>query len=443
MLKRFRDFIKKEKLFTKDQQILVAVSGGIDSIALCHLMHEAGYTFGMAHCNFQLRDKESDGDEKFVKALAKKFNVSFYSVRFNTDETAKQKGISIQMAARDLRYQWFEEVRKKNKYNFIAVAHHQDDEIETFFINLIRGTGIAGLHGIKAMSGKIIRPMMFANRKEIEEYIHENKIKFREDSSNSSLKYMRNKVRHQLIPQLKKINPDVEKTITSEIQRIRKIESIFLESVEEKKAEIIGQEGSFVKFDIKRLLSLENRELYLYEFLKEYGFSGDIIEKISEGLNAEAGKQYFSTTHRIVKDRSFLLLSPLMDKKLEQQFIITEGYKELKEPVHLKFKTVNISKNFELNKDKNIAMLDYDKLSFPLVVRKWEAGDFFHPFGMKGKKKLSDFFTDLKLSLFDKENTWLLCNDNEIAWIVGQRIDDRYKITEKTKKVFVVEFDKE
>jgi tRNA(Ile)-lysidine synthase len=440
MLKRFKEFIKQENLFAKNQKILVAVSGGIDSVALCYLMHEAGCHFGIAHCNFQLRGKESDGDEKFVKQLSLKFHVPFYCKDFNTQKFSEEKKISVQMAARDLRYAWFEEIRKKYNFDYIAVAHHQDDEIETFFINLIRGTGIAGLHGIKSKAGKIIRPLMFANRKEIEEYVSKNKIRFREDSSNSSLKYLRNQVRHQLIPQLKKMNPEIEETIKSEISRIRKVEIVFYRSVEEKRKTIEKKEGSIIKFDIKKLLSLENRELYLFEFLKPYGFSGDIIEKISEGLKAESGKQFFSTTHRLIKDRSFLILSLSTTEISRWKFIITDGYKELKDPVHLKFRTENISRKFKLLKDKNIAMFDHEKLAFPLTLRKWRSGDFFYPFGMKGKKKLSDLFTDLKLSLYDKENVWLLCSGNDIIWVVGYRSDERYKVSKDTKKVFISEF---
>jgi tRNA(Ile)-lysidine synthase len=438
MLQKFKQFIIKEKLLAKDQRILLAVSGGIDSVTLCHLMHEAGFKFGIAHCNFKLRGKESEEDEKFVRQLSLKFKVPFFHHSFETKKYSEEKKISVQMAARELRYDWFEEIRRKNNYHFIAVAHHQDDEIETFFINLIRGTGIAGLHGIKAKAGKIIRPLMFASRKEIEEYIRRKKIKYREDSSNSSLKYLRNQVRHQLIPQLKKMNPDMEETIKSEISRIRKIESVFYRSVEEKRKEIIKKEEGILKFDIKKLLSLGNRESYLYEFLKPFGFSGDIIEMISQGMQSEPGKIFYSSTHRLLKDRSFLVLSPVPEKTKEQ-FFVKEGCREMKVPVPLKFKTVAVTARFNISKDKNIGMFDRDKLTFPLTIRKWKAGDLFRPFGMKGKKKLSDFCTDIKLSLLEKENTWLLCSGGDIIWVIGHRTDDRYRITAGTKRVFSAE----
>ena len=439
MLKSFVKYISKNKLFTKKQKLLVAVSGGMDSVLLCHLLSKADFKFGIAHCNFQLRGRESDADEKFVSQLAKHFNVPFYVKNFNTENYAIDKGVSVQMAARELRYCWFEEIRIKNKYNFIAVAHHQDDEIETFFINLIRGTGIAGLHGIKAKAGWIIRPLLFTERKEIEEYIKKNKIKYREDSSNSSVKYLRNKIRHKLIPFLKELNPDIENTIKSNIERIKQIENIFQQLVGEKREELISKEKDIIKFDIKKLLELKNLEMFLFEFLKPYGFSGDIIGKIASGLKKESGKQFFSPSYRLLKDRTHLLVVPLEKEKKEQTYIITEGYKELNSTLHLKFKKENIVKGFEVIRAASTGMFDLSKLIFPLTIRKWKQGDFFFPLGMKGKKKLSDFFTDIKLSIFDKENIWLLCNGNDIIWIIGHRIDNRYKVTDKTKKVFIAE----
>jgi tRNA(Ile)-lysidine synthase len=439
MLSQFKEFIKKEKLFSDKHKILAAVSGGIDSVVFCYLLHKAGFVFGIAHCNFQLRGKESDEDEKFVKELAIYFKVPYYVKKFDTQIYVKKHKVSVQMAARELRYSWFEEMRIKNSFDYIAVAHHQNDEIETFFINLIRGTGIAGLHGIKVKTGNIVRPLMFSVRKEIEEFAGKNNIHYREDGSNSSLKYLRNKIRHKLIPMLKELNPDIENAVKSGIQRIRQMEGVFHEIVEEKKKEIVKQDGSLVKFDIKKLLSLPHNELFLFEFLKPYGFSGDIIGQISKGLKGTSGKIFNSSTHRLVKDRMYLILSELFETDEEKTIVISGNLKNITNPLQLKLKKLNISKNFEVIKDSNIAMLDFDKLSFPLILKKRQKGDYFYPFGMRGKKKLSDFFTDLKLSLPDKENIWLLCNGDDIVWVVGHRIDNRYRITSKTKRVFVSE----
>lgn len=426
-------------MFDKSKRILVAVSGGMDSVLLLHLLNEVGFNIGVAHCNFMLRDDDSEKDEKFVNQLAKSFNVPFYTKKFDTLNYATKNKISIQMAARDLRYEWFEEIRKKYNYEVIAVAHHQDDEVETFFINLIRGTGIAGLHGIKAKTGKIVRPLLFTGRKEIEEYVKKNKIKFREDKSNKSTKYLRNKIRLQLIPMLKELNPEIESTVKSDIQRIKQIENIFQKLVKEKQEEIQSTEGNITKFNISKLLQLQNQELFLYEFLKPYGFSGDIIQQILKSLKAESGRQFLSDSYRLVKDRKFLIISPHQADAVLESFIVTKGYKELLAPVHLKFSEINVAKKIAIDRDKNIANLDLDKLQFPLHIRKWERGDYFIPFGMKGKKKLSDYFTDIKLSLIEKENTWLLCNGDDIIWVIGHRIDERYKVAARTKKVFIAE----
>lgn len=433
MLEKLNHFIRGNKLFNKKRRILVAVSGGMDSVVLCRLLHEAGYKTGIAHCNFNLRGKESDGDEKFVIKLAGSLNIPLYLARFSTLKYAEEKGVSVQMAARELRYFWFEKIRIENRFDYIATAHHQDDETETFFINLIRGTGIAGLHGIKAKAGKIVRPLLFAGKKDIEEYVEKNKIKFREDSSNLSEKYLRNRIRLKLIPLLKEMNPDIEKTLKRDIGRLRQTEDILKNIIEEKKQEIIKQDAGIIKLDIAKLQALNHTGLFLFEFLKQYNFTGDIIDMIAAGLNATTGKLFYSSTHRLVKDREYLLLSPVAADKTEQTYYIGEGDKELKTPVHLKFRTVSISENIEISKEKNTGMFDYSKLHFPLTVRKWKKGDYFYPFGMKGKKKLSDFFTDLKLSLNDKENTWLLCSGNDIIWVIGYRTDNRYRVKEMDK----------
>jgi len=439
LITEIQEFIISNSLFKPKDKILVAVSGGIDSVVLCHLLHQSSYDFGIAHCNFQLREKESDSDEQFVKQLAEKLNVPYHVKRFDTSSYSKTNKISIQMAARDLRYAWFKEMRLENHYDVIAVAHHQDDEVETFFINLIRGTGIAGLHGIKTRVGNIARPLLFAGRKEIEAFAKENKIKYREDSSNKSVKYLRNRIRLQLIPMLKELNPQIEDSVRNDIKRIRYMEQVMLKVIDEKRQEIITTENDLVKLDIKKLLLLEDRSYFLFEFLRPYGFHGEIIEKILKSMNAKESKRFFSLTHRLVKDREFLFVSAITEKEPEQTFIITKNSKEFNKQLHLKFTKGNFELCFKPIKSYNFAVFDMDKLSFPLTIRKWKTGDTFHPFGMKGKKKLSDLFTDLKLSLIEKESVWLLCNNNDIIWVIGYRTDDRYKVTPATKKVYIAE----
>lgn len=437
MVEHFIKYIKKEKLFSAKDKILVAVSGGIDSVVMLHLLCEAGYSVGVAHCNFSLRGKESEEDEKFVKGVALKLNVPFYSVKFNTEKVVKERGISIQMAARELRYEWLENIRKQKKYNVIAVAHHSDDMVETFFINLIRGTGIAGLSGIKAKTGNVVRPLLFASRKDIEEYALKNSLKYREDSSNSSDKYLRNTIRRKLIPLISEMNPEAKHNIASLIERLNSVERIFQETVRKEKRNMVREEKSMVTIDIERLMKLADPEIYLFEFVKHYGFSGDVIPQIISSVNERETKIFYSPTHRIIKDRKNILIVDLK-QAMQDEYKIPKGTASVKTPMNIAFSKKVRQKNFIIYKEKNIAALDFNKLKFPLTLRRWRMGDYFYPLGMKGKKKLSDFFTDMKFSLLEKENTWLLCSGKDIVWVVGHRIDNRYMVSEKTKIVLTV-----
>jgi tRNA(Ile)-lysidine synthase len=442
MQKGFVSYIQKEKLFHKTEKILLTVSGGIDSVVMCELFHKAGYNFGIAHCNFQLRNNESDADEIFVEALAEKYHVEFHSIAFDTSAFAKKNKLSIQLAARELRYQWFEEIRSQYEYSYIATAHHQDDSIETFFINLIRGTGISGLHGILNKYGKIVRPLLFCRKNEIEIFAKKNKLKHREDSSNASDKYTRNKIRHQIIPLLKDLNPNLENTISRDMERLKNVELIYRTEIAKALAKISKKEKEGVTFSIKKLKKISQINTYLYEFLKPYQFNATTVEEIISAFDGESGKQFFSSTHRLIKDRNFLLLEnrsvELKNKPSVVKYLIKKNTKKFtNDSVKLKLKTgANVS---ELNTSNNIALIDFDKLVFPLEIRKWEKGDIFYPLGMKGKKKVSDFFIDKKLSLFQKESTNLLISKGEIVWIIGLRLDERFKITEKTKKIYFVE----
>ena len=444
MHKLLVSYIKKEKLFTLSEKMLLTVSGGIDSIVMCDLFNKAGLNFAIAHCNFQLRGKESDEDELFVKQLAEKYNVRFFCNRFDTSSYADKKGISIQMAARELRYEWFEEIRKKEKLSYIATAHHQDDSIETFFINLIRGTSISGLHGILPKQGRIIRPLLFTKKEEIEKYAKINKLQHREDSSNASDKYVRNKIRHDIVPILKQLNPDLENTMNETLQRLRDVELIYKNEIENKRSVIVKEEKNCSVISIKQLKKLQPLATYLYEFLKPYNFNASTVETIIDGLDGESGKQFFSATHRVIKDRDYLLVESLKSKVQSLKdsnsiFQIDNDQEEFSvDGLKLKISTILNPKSKILNPNSSAA-IDLDKLKFPLEIRKWQKGDVFYPLGMKGKKKLSDFFIAKKLSISQKENTWLLTSAGKIVWIIGLRIDDRFKITDKTKKIYFVE----
>lgn len=432
--------IKKANLFASSDSILLTVSGGIDSVVMCELFHKAKLKFAIAHCNFQLREAESDADELFVKQLAKKYDVPFFCKQFNTSAYADEKNCSIQMAARDLRYKWFEEIRKREKFQYIATAHHQDDSVETFFINLVRGTGISGLHGILPKQGKIIRPLLFTNKGEIENFAKKNKLKYREDSSNASDKYVRNKLRHQVIPVLKELNPALGNTINENIQRLRDVELIYKNEIENKRKAFVKKEKKNHTISIEQLKKLPLPYPYLYEFLKPYNFNATTVESIIAALSGESGKQFYSDTHRLIKDRNSLIIEKVPGvKNQELRINIHKDQKELIiEGIKLKFRTLHENPKSKILHPKS-ECIDFNKLEFPLEVRKWEKGDAFYPLGMKGKKKLSDFFIDKKLSISQKENTWLLTSKGKIVWVIGLRIDERFKITDKTKKIYFAE----
>ena len=447
MLQSFKSFIKKENLFNLSDKILLTVSGGIDSVVMCELFYQSKINFGIAHCNFQLRNEESDKDELFVEALAEKYGVPFHSVSFNTSVYAKKNKLSIQVAARQLRYDWFEEIREQFNFKFIATAHHQDDSIETFFINIIRGTGISGLHGILPKHGKIIRPLLFTNKNEIEVFSKKNKLKYREDSSNASDKYLRNKIRNHIIPVLKEVNPNLEETIDNNIKHIRDVEHIYKKEIENKRKKIVKQEKGNDTISIEKLKKLSPISTYLFEFLKPYNFNSTVVNEIIESLNAESGKQFFSETHRLIKDRNNLIIDNRNKTKdiiskapnSSLNFLVKKSQKELAiNDIQLLLNSELRTKTVGIPKDNSIACIDYDKLEFPLEIRKWEKGDFFYPLGMKGKKLVSDFFIDKKLSLKQKESTWLLTSNSKIVWIIGHRLDERFKITDKTLKIYFV-----
>jgi tRNA(Ile)-lysidine synthase len=442
MLKEFKKFIVSEDLFLPKERILLAVSGGKDSVVLTELFRLSGFAYGIAHCNFQLRGDDSEKDELFVASLAKRNNVPFYSTRFLTLQTAEARGISIQMAARELRYEWFREILQKEKYNYVATAHHLDDQVETFFINLMRSTGIAGFHGIFPKQGNVIRPMLFTNRKNIETFVKENSISYREDKSNNETKYLRNKIRHEILPVLQEIHPAFEHHLTENIQRIREVESIFRESIELKRKKIVKKEKDKTRIPISEIKKLNPVGTYLFEFLSPFGFNFSQIKDLLKTLEKTSGKIMLSPTHRLIKDRENILLTlkPKASSKSDagNQFLVPENTVALKIPLKLSFQIDKKVGNYKIDTSSKMAFLDKKNLVFPLVIRKWQRGDFFYPFGRNHRKKLSDYFVDEKFSLLDKENTWVLCSGKEIIWVVGHRIDNRFRISSQTKEVLKI-----
>ena len=442
MQEKLEAFVSENNLFCKNDRILIALSGGVDSVVLAHLMLKANYDIALAHCNFHLREEESNRDEAFVRSWAEKNGVRLFVKEFDTFAYMKENKLSLEMAARDLRYQWFDYLLKEYGFSYLATAHHLDDSIETFFINLLRGTGIAGLHGIQAKNDKIVRPLLFATREEILSYAKQNSISYVEDSTNSETKFTRNKIRHNLFPILKELNPNFEFALKKDIEHLRDTEFVFRREIEKVKQEIIEKEKDVFKIKIERLQELTPLNIYLYEILSEYGFNETNINDILLCLSENSGKQFFSKTHRLLKDRQYIFIDKIKDESKNDFFLINQEQGSLIYPLRMQMEVMRDLKFVNISKSKNIAMLDFDLLKFPLVLRKWRQGDSFVPFGMKKEKKLSDYFTANKYSLIDKENQWILCSEEKIIWIVGERIDDRFRISNTTKNILKIEVEK-
>ena len=424
-------YIIENKLPKNDSKILLAISGGIDSVCLAHLLIELEYQVEFAHCNFKLRGKESDDDVKFVKNLALSYNVAFHHFAFDTKEYSNQNKISIQMAARELRYKWFENLRKEISADYIAVAHNLDDRTETFLINIIKGTGIRGAISMRCKSNFIIRPIMFASRDEIISYVKKNKLKYREDSSNTSEKYLRNKIRHQLTPLLREMNPSINKTINNEINILEDTFSIYNNSLESVFKKIVIETKNGYKISQAELLKLNPLKAYVYEFFQRFGFTD--FEAITNSIGKESGTKFFSKSHKLLIDRECVIVEKI-DKENFSEAIIKKGSNVISYPINL---SLQILEDRVSDFSNYSACFDYDKLKFPLKIRTWKNGDRFIPLGMKKYKKISDYFIDIKLDVFAKEKTFLLCSDEKIIWIVGHRIDDRFRITTKTKKTYI------
>ena len=431
MKNNFLHYIHEHKLFDTKSKILLAISGGIDSVCLADLLIRSGYNVEFAHCNFKLREEESDQDEIFVSDLANKYKIPFHHISFDTNHYALSNKLSIQMAARELRYEWFEKVRREISADYIAIAHNKNDNIETFFINLINGTGLKGLRAIQNKNNFIVRPLMFASRNQIGEYVKSKSLNFREDSSNKSKKYQRNKVRHDLMPLLKQINPSIENTIADEIEIIKNTYSIFKEQVDRVVKEISCQTDDGIKISKNKLIKLEPIDTYLHEILNVFGFTD--LKSIKNSILSNPGKQFFSKSHRLLIDREFVFIEKIEDNFFKD-ILIDESTLILSSPLNISFK---ISSNDQMDKIKDTACFDYEKLVFPLVIRKWKSGDKFIPSGMKGFKKLSDYFIDNKINRLLKEKTLLICSNDDIIWVIGHRIDERYKATSKTKKMYI------
>lgn len=437
MLDSLKQYIHEKSLFSPDDKILLTVSGGIDSMVMLHLFRHLEVPFGVAHCNFQLRGEESDEDSLFVKTSVEMLGLPFFLARFETAAYAEENKLSIQMAARELRYTWFENIRKAHGYTYIATAHNADDSVETFFINLSRGCGLDGLTGIKPKSGNVIRPLLFASREHITSYARRKGVSYREDSSNVSDKYLRNYIRHNVLPVLDEAQSNFRKGIHTTIQNLISDHNLYNYLLEKLKADIVKNQDNNLYIHIEGLQQLPEITGFLWETLSPYSFNRDTCFEISAQLDGQPGKVFLSPTHRLIKDRSHLIVTKLQ-KSEHQQFYLEPDNVPHGLPFELNMTTDDCNVELQISRDSHIAMLDFNLIEWPLILRKWRAGDYFAPLGMENLKKVSDFLIDQKLSLFDKENTWVLESGNRICWVVGRRIDHRFRIRETTRKILKV-----
>jgi tRNA(Ile)-lysidine synthase len=461
-LQRFQQYITANHLFSSNDTLLLAVSGGIDSVVLCELCKQSGYAFIIAHCNFKLRGTESERDAAFVQQLAQHYNVPFLIKEFDTEAYAEKNKLSIQEAARELRYGWFAELlepevrgrrpevgstgpedltRHSPLATCLLTAHHLDDNIETMLMHFFRGTGVHGLRGMLPKQGHIVRPLLFARKQELKQFAAEHNLSWVEDSSNALDKYSRNYFRHQLIPLVQKIYPEAENNLAGNLRRFADMEQLYEQAVEQHKKKLLEQKGQEVHIPVLKLKKAQPLHSIVYEIIKDFGFSPAQAEEVLKLLDSESGRYVQSATHRIIKNRRWLIIAPAQSEQAQTLAIDEEENRVVFENGELVFDQLK-NKNIPLVNDAAIALIDHAELQFPLLLRKWKKGDYFYPLGLKKKKKLARFFIDQKLSLTDKEKVWVLESNKKIVWVVGLRIDDRFKITEATKQVLKIQLNK-
>lgn len=437
ILKKVSQFIDANQLLQENERILVGVSGGSDSVVMLHILLKLGFECVVAHCNFHLRGEESMRDELFVEKLAESYKISYKKIDFDTIGYAKANKISIEMAARELRYNWFRSQAQLNKCTSIATAHHSDDSIETLLLNLIRGTGLKGLTGIEPKNGNIVRPLLTCSRSEIENYAQKHKLEFVTDSTNKESDFSRNKIRNIILPLMAEVNPSVKKSMAENIARLRGAWYIYAEKIAEIESEITFSKGDQFYINIEKVKSHSEPQTVLYEILQKFHFHSDVVEDVYEGLDKPAGIRFFSDTHRLLKDREYLIVD-IIEPNSKLEYSIEENKTSIETPVKVELRKLSWNKEFIFSKSADKIHIDADKVKFPLTLRKWKHGDSFQPFGMKTSKKLSDFFIDEKINRNQKEELWLLESENKIVWIIGIRLDDRFKITKHTQNILEI-----
>lgn len=442
MINLFKKYISQNNLVQPNEKLLLAISGGIDSVVMLDLFDKIDVKYAIAHCNFKLRLFESDDDEMFVRQLAHKYNVEVFVGLCMAADHSKKQGLSIQEAARELRYAWFNKVCSYNDYPLVAVAHNNDDRVETFFINLFRGAGIKGLKSIPVLRQNIIRPLMFATREQIVEYAKENKLEYREDSSNSSDYYLRNKIRHHLIPKIEEISPGFNKAAQQSIDNLRDADLILQSTIKEKLEHLtISHTSEVSKLSIVELKKLSPFKIWMYYLLCEFGFNRKVVNSICISLEAEnnIGHKFLSPDHELLIDRDYILIRKNTSDSSSMKYHISIDQKEVTEPITIKVTNIKNNSEFKFNKRKNIAYFDFEKLKFPLTIRRWQKGDRIIPFGMKGNKLISDILINNKVDSFEKENTYVITSGKTIIWLVGHRSSNDFRVTKSTRNIFQLE----
>jgi tRNA(Ile)-lysidine synthase len=439
MLKVFLKYLTDTCQCLPDKKYLLAVSGGVDSVVMANLFQLSGIDFAIAHCNFRLRGDESDGDQQYVEELAAGFKKPCYIKDFDTISYSRDHGISIQMAARDLRYAWFETLAEKEAFDYIAVGHNQNDAVETVLLNFSRGCGIRGFAGINPHAGKVVRPLLFASREEILQFALDNNLPWHEDSSNAETKYHRNKIRHTIIPAFESINPAFRQNALETIRRMEQTGKLLDHTLDLVKSEVWTVLSDRFLIDIEKLKEYPSIEIILYELLRDFGINQISIKTLLDSFGSIPGKQFHTRTHCITRDRSHLIITQRI-KSIDTEVIIDPETILIDYPVHLTFNLIPDKSDFIIPAGRNFAALDAERISFPLKLRNWKEGDRFRPLGLSGSKKISDFLINNKIALPDKKYIWILETAGKIAWVVNHRIDDRFKITAGTRKILVVEY---
>ena len=438
MLEAFLDFIRQQNLIPAGSRVILAVSGGPDSVVMTDLFSKTGIKVAVAHVNFNLRGEESNEDENFVRSLAKEYGIECYVKNTDTHNYAGKNKLSVQEAARNIRYDWFDQLIIDLNFDLIATAHHFDDQIETFFINVLRGSGLTGLKGIPVKRGKIIRPLLFASREQIEEYANKHNLKFREDSSNLSGKYLRNRIRHSLIPVLQKVDENYRVGLQKTLGILNEDHEIFRQLLNEKK-KLITEKNGIVSLPKSMIVSLFPGDVWLYYLLKDFGFNRDVSNTVYEAIkNNETGKLFYSDNYELLNDRDLLLLKKSGARAKDGTFYIRFAGDVLTTPFKLISEIAHDVRSLKIKDDPTYAYFDLEKLTFPLIVRKWRKGDRFVPFGMKGSRLVSDFLVDRKIDRFVKENIYVLESGKKIIWIIGYRVSEGFRITGKTAKVLIL-----